>query len=51
MMDVLERGALREYDLLRGRGYTQLLIKLVDKDLESGLGSYSLLYLNCVLIC
>ena len=38
-LDALERGVLKECELLRGRGYAQLLIKLVDKALESGFES------------
>lgn len=38
-LDALEGGVLRECDLLRGRGYAQLLIKLVDKAIESGFQS------------
>ena len=38
-LDALEGGVLRECDLLRGRGYAQLLIKLVDKAIEIGFQS------------
>ena len=38
-LDALERGVLKECELLLGRGYAQLLIKLVDKALESGFES------------
>ena len=38
-LDALERGVLKECELLRRRGYAQALIKLVDKALETGFES------------
>ena len=38
-LDKLEGGVLQECELLRGRGYTKLLIKIVDQALESGFES------------
>ena len=38
-LDALERGVLKECELLRRRGYAQLLIQLVDKALETGFES------------
>jgi tetratricopeptide (TPR) repeat protein len=38
-LDALERGVLKECELLRRRGYAQALIQLVDKALESGFES------------
>ena len=38
-LDALERGVLKECELLRRRGYAQVLIKLVDKALETGFES------------
>ena len=38
-LDALERGVLKECELLRRRGYAQALIQLVDKALETGFES------------
>ena len=38
-LDALEKGVLKECELLRKRGYAQPLIQLVDKALESGFES------------
>ena len=38
-LDQLEGGVLQECELLRGHGYTKLLIKLVEQALESGFES------------
>lgn len=38
-LDALERGVLKECELLRRRGYAQVLIQLVDKALETGFES------------
>ena len=38
-LDALERGVLKECELLRRRGYAQPLIQLVDKALETGFES------------